>query len=161
LRSLNVIKKNIAHLDVKPENFLYEKATNTMKLIDFHRSCDWSEYDENHNINNMTDQGNGITSMKYRPPELFIKNQKKELSKIDVWSLGICLFGLLFGSFPFQLNGIDDQVLDYNFDLLEKFLYNNKDVSNNAKNLIRLILNPNPDERPSVHQVLKHNFFKL
>lgn len=48
------------------------------------------------------------TTMPYRPPELFDggvragENESIDFTKVDVWSLGCTLFGMLYGASPFE-----------------------------------------------------------
>ena len=122
-------ENQIAHLDIKPENFLLDKSKKSLKLCDFHRSIDWQ------NDSDISDTLlNQLTSVKYRPPELLNKTSRNDLTKVDVWCLGVSLFGLLFGFFPFHFSGVVDDELDYDLNQLNRYL-NESDISSEAKEL--------------------------
>jgi len=81
---------NIVHCDIKPENFVFKtKEQSVMKCIDFGMSkiSRWRKY-----FNRM----NGTPY--YVSPEV-LKGQYNEGS--DMWSLGVCLFILIYGVPPF------------------------------------------------------------
>lgn len=81
---------NIVHCDIKPENFVFlTKEQKKIKCIDFGMSkiFRWRKY-----FNRM----NGTPY--YVAPEV-LKGQYNEGS--DMWSLGVCLFILVFGVPPF------------------------------------------------------------
>ena len=83
--------KNIIHRDVKLENILLDEE-NKVKLIDFGFSIIASE---EHKLNIYC----GTPS--YMAPEIAGKVQYKG-GPTDVWSVGIILFILLCGCFPFK-----------------------------------------------------------
>ena len=68
------------------------------------------------------------------------------------------MFNLLYGKSPFPFGNTKE-----NYDNIKTgyFQFPNKrtDVSVEAKNLIRLILNPIPEQRPSPKEILAHPFF--
>lgn len=95
----------IAHRDITTNNFVVDFENEAMKivLIDFELSYDWStntEYIETQKIGN-------IGTPVYMSPEL-LSFSKYKVSRPDIWALGVCLYILKFGSFPFWNNSKKD-----------------------------------------------------
>lgn len=83
---------NIAHCDLKFENILYDEDTGELKLIDFGFSIDDPE-------NNPPTFLCGTPS--YMAPEEIMK-KNIDVFKADIWSLGVILFKMATGLFPFR-----------------------------------------------------------
>ena len=89
----------------------------------------------------------------YMAPEI-MKYQKYD-NKVDIWSLGVCLYRMVFGEFPF--NGKNQ------YDLLQKMdknkiEFNVKSVncSDDLKDLIKRMLIPDPNKRIEWIEIYKH-----
>ncbi len=94
----------------------------------------------------------------FRAPEMFSHVSYNE--SIDVWAAGCVLFTMLCGEQPFYSKYITDLI-----KLIEecKFNFNKENwnmVSLSAKDLIKKMLQSNPDERPCPNGVLKHEWLK-
>jgi len=77
--------------------------------------------------------------------------------EVDIWSIGVILYVLLFGIFPFERGDIKStynriKTCSYNFPKHIK-------VSDSAKDLINKIFNLNPIKRPALDLILNHPFF--
>ena len=155
--------KNIAHLDIKPENFLYNKSKNQIKLCDFHHSFQWRTLSEKFQ------RFYNVTSINYRAPEIpvtsdkYLKFQMGEvnvdsysLDKVDVWCLGVCLFGFFFSEFPFQKD--EEGFIHYDYSSFLKKI-NSSHISDAAKDLILCLLSMDPKDRPVMSDVISHPFF--
>ena len=141
----------ISHRDIKIENVL--KFGNSYKLCDF-----GSASSEVMNPRNETKQSllekfevyERTTTFIYRPPEMcdeycnYIVNEK-----VDVWAVGCILYTILFKIHPFQ----DAQKLT----ITTAHYYIPKEAKNYSEKIIdfiRLMLTPNPSNRPSIREVL-------
>ena len=82
-----------AHMDVKLENILLDKTFNA-KLADMGVSVDVSK------SNGQCDSRRG--TVRYMAPEVnhLLYGETYDAYKADVYSLGMCLYVLLFGEFP-------------------------------------------------------------
>ena len=93
-------------------------------------------------------------------PEVILSN--KCLKESDWWSYGVILYQLLFGIPPFFSS--DDNKLREQIINNELCFPNNSNVSQNAKNLITLLLNKNPKKRlgsnNGFEDIKTHIFFK-
>jgi serine/threonine protein kinase len=87
--------KGIAHMDVSLENILVEKNSSKLvvKLTDFGGA---QEVNPSPRILNRF-----VGKMHYIPPEVWEK-ELVEPSKVDSWSIGVCLFTLLVGCPPYD-----------------------------------------------------------
>ena len=133
----------IIHRDIKPENVLIDKD-GIAKLTDF----GWSNYVDSKEIRS-TYCGTPV----YLAPEMITEIGHDE--HLDIWCIGVLLFELLTGNVPFR--GKDLQSLNNN--ILSLKISWPKDINLDAKNLISKILKPDPEERISLVDMLKHPFF--
>ena len=90
-------EKNIVHRDIKMENILIDDNKN-VKIIDFGFSI-ISEPDKKLNI--------FCGTPSYMAPEIVSKINYKG-TPADIWALGILLFALLTGTFPFRGSNINN-----------------------------------------------------
>lgn len=139
-------RHGVMHRDLKPENFLFanKKETSPLKAIDFGLSVFFKPGEHFNEI---------VGSPYYMAPEVLKRNYGPE---IDVWSAGVILYILLCGVPPFWAEteqgvaqAIIRSVIDFKRDPWPR-------VSDNAKDLVKKMLDPDPSRRLTAHQVLEH-----
>ncbi|XP_052207744.1 calcium-dependent protein kinase 24 [Diospyros lotus] len=141
-------KNGVIHRDLKPENFLYANSSedSPLKAIDFGLSIFFEPGQRFSEI---------VGSPYYMAPEVLRRNYSAD---VDVWSAGVILYILLCGVPPFWAEteeGIAQAIvrceIDFTRDPWPK-------VSEDAKELVRGMLDPNPYSRFTVEQVLEHRW---
>ena len=138
--------QQICHRDIKPENVMFGKENdlNSIKLIDFGLSA---QHFDNISTNDY------CGTFLYMAPEQIGK--KSYSQTVDVWALGIILFMLLNnGKHPFYVKGDLKKELAHKIKKGVFKFYNN--VSFMANNLIRKLLEINPDWRYTAEKALRH-----
>jgi len=153
IRAIYYMHENkIAHRDLKPENFLFMTKDpiekNFLKIIDFGLSCKF-----------MPDQA--LTTKAGTPyyvaPQVLAGKYDQQC---DIWSCGVIMYVLLCGYPPF-FGETDADVLakvrlgNFNFNPADW-----KNVSDDAKSLIRWMLKMNPRDRYTAEQALNHEWIK-
>ena len=84
-------------------------------------------------------------------PEI-VKREKYIAQYSDIWSLGVLLYSMLYGRFPFQ--GKTQKELFDNIKNCEFEFPNDINTNENTINLIKRILVVNPNQRPSLKEIL-------
>ena len=138
---------NIIHRDIKLENFLL-KNNSIIKLIDF--GCCALLTDEE--PKRLSTCGTHL----YMSPEL-INSQPYDYC-VDIWALGVLFFELLHGYSPFGKRD-DDYNIIYSNILLNK-IKSNAELTNNCLDLLRKMLESDPDKRINIYDVINHNWMK-
>ena len=99
-------RKSIIHYDLKPANILFDEMGDA-KITDFGLSkiidliCEGTSME-------LTSQGAG--TYWYLPPECFDDNPRIS-TKVDVWSLGVIVYQMLFGKRPFGEGRSQERIL--------------------------------------------------
>lgn len=150
-------QNNIVHGDIKPENILLGNDF-APKLIDFGFSTIFDK--KNNNIIFAT-EGSDI----YSSPELKKANiNGYDGIKSDIFSLGVLLFVITVGRFPFYRSSYSDK--KYRLIMNKKFekYWSNFDkynLSNEFKDLINHLICFDPKERLSIEEILEHPWIKI
>lgn len=140
----------IIHRDLKPENLLYE-TTDEGSLIKI------SDFGLARFVPNSSFATTACGTPGYIAPEILMcKGYGKE---VDVWSVGIILYILLWGYPPF--------FSDWNSELFEqikagKFEFHSPywdDVSEEAKDLVKKLLTVDPKKRITLEEAKEHKWF--
>lgn len=147
---------NTVHLDIRLCNFVLGDD-NIIKLIDFGHSTD----------DNCENIPNEMGSIKYNSPERYGNSYNGY--KADIFSLGVCLFRMLTGDYPFPntketcphyrlfKNSPENYWKRFSVHLKK---HNKKiDLTEDALDLMFWMLEDNPNDRPDIIQVLSHSFF--
>ena len=137
----------IVHRDIKPENILLTKNKSKIKLVDFGLS-------NSYKYGTLLKTACG--SPCYAPPEMISGVDYQPLYS-DLWSCGVVLYCMLVGKLPFDDEDIKvlyKHIKAANF-VMPKFL------SNSAQDLLKKILNPNPNKRIKIEEIKKHPFYLL
>ena len=136
--------QNIDHRDLKDENILYNPVTKQIKVIDF-GSCGKLSADPY-----STFRGTDV----YIPPEYFLTGSYRPF-QASVWAIGCIAFILLNGDCPFT-----NRKAVQEFKSLEQFnpTYSNRTL---RLNFIRSCMNPNPDNRILLSDLLRHPWLRV
>ena len=137
---------NIIHRDIKPENILISED-NKLKLCDFGWAKELT----------LENRSTFCGTMEYMAPEI-VGSENYDYS-VDIWSLGILLYELLFGHSPFKANTTNNIILNIKSHELN-YDDKNKKISNSCKDLIQKLLNMNPQKRLKIKDILEHPFVK-
>ena len=145
---------NIAHCDIKPENILLDQNF-TPKLNDF----GFSQIFKGEIGDYILHQFNGGTTI-YSAPETrkaYIKGF--DGVKNDIFSLGVFLFVITVGNFPFERASISDD--KYRFIVKKNYCrfweyFSNIELSEEFKDLINNLICLNPTQRLDIDKILEH-----
>ena len=89
--------------------------------------------------------------------------EEKEYGKqCDCWSIGVLLYYLLSGEHPFMMKEDGNEEELFKKIKAAKFSFPNENwsgISNEAKDLISKLLNPNPTSRLTTQGILDHKWF--
>ena len=136
----------IVHRDLKPENLLLTKD-HILKIIDFGLS---NYFKEGQNELLYTPCGSPC----YASPEMVTGNNYDGIM-IDIWSTGIILFAMLCGYLPFE-----DKNNEKLFKKIAECKIEYPDyLSDNAVDLLKKIIVPNPRKRITINEIKKHPFY--
>ena len=146
-------ENNIAHCDIKPENILLDKNFSP-KLSDFRFSQTFKGNEGDY----MLHQFNGTDI--YCAPE----TRKAYITgfngvKHDIFSLGVLLFVITIGSFPFDRASYSDE--KYRFIVKKNYkryweYFNFVDISEEFKDLINKLICVTPAQRLGLNEILEH-----
>nr|XP_055074123.1 uncharacterized protein LOC129453774 [Misgurnus anguillicaudatus] len=132
------LDKGVVHTDLHAKNFLVQESTLSLKLIDF-------------GLGHLL-KHEGYKSFEFKgaevciPPE--IKRGRVDAIPANVWALGALLYFMVFGSYPYPFN-------KFSLDILKK----KEDLSKEICDLLRWCLAMDPDDRPTLRELLNHEWF--
>ena len=172
--------KDVIHRDIKPENLLVH-TDGTLRLCDFGFARAYSK-----GANDLTDY---VATRWYRSPELLLGTSDYGLPS-DIWAVGCIMSELLDGQALFpgetevdQLFLIQAMLGNFTSQQIATFKANSRfasftlpdvpkpentlerrfmgrKVSKRALSLLKLLLNVNPNHRPTVLEAMRHPFFE-
>ncbi|XP_021717965.1 CBL-interacting serine/threonine-protein kinase 11-like [Chenopodium quinoa] len=145
--------RGVYHRDIKPENLLLDDKW-SLKLSDFGLSAI---------IDDPTQPGPMLTepcgTVEYAAPEVIMAGRGGgyDGAKADVWSCGVVLYVLSAGFLPFDGEGDLEEMVEKmkrgEFRLLKK-------MSTGLKWLLLRLLDPNPETRISIDEIIQDKWFR-
>ena len=138
-------QKNIVHRDLKLENLPFcSPESDELKAIDFGiagMQCPTN----NDNMN--------IGSLHYMAPEVLTGRVTRVSTSVDIWALGVILYKMLFGTVPFH----GKTPMDVISNIVNKEVqFHHNSLSEEAIDLITLMLQKNHEQRPRITDVEFH-----
>ena len=153
-------RQGIIHYDLKPGNILFDEKGNA-KITDFGLS---KIVDDNEDGDSMELTSQGAGTYWYLPPECFLTEQDVRISnKVDVWSIGVIYYQMLYGRRPFGDGQSQDHILRHQTMLqaTEVNFPSKPSITEKGKAFIRHCLTYEQIDRPTVGEVCEHEYLKL
>lgn len=98
-------------------------------------------------------------TIKFMPPEMHSGENNFASPGIDVWALGVILFCMLFGQYPFDEE--DEEELIKTIIESELEIPTHACITQSAKDLLRRMLTKKPDLRINMCEIETHGWFQL
>ncbi len=139
-------QNSIAHRDLKIENMLVDLNGN-IKILDFGLS---NFYKEDETLKTF------CGSLYFAAPELLM-GRAYVGPEVDVWALGVVLYVMVCGKVPF-----DDKSLSALHEKIKRCdISYPSHLSEDCKNLLQSMINPDPKKRASITDVVNHPWLNL
>jgi len=136
-----VHSKHIAHRDVKLDNILLD-GKGQVKIADFGVSKQ---------ITPGTKMREQCGTPAYIAPEI-LRSKNGYTCNVDLWSAGVVLYAMLYGTVPFKAASMEEL-----HSLILRGVYTLKDdVSQEARDMLRGLLEINPHKRLGYEEILNH-----
>ena len=133
--------RGIVHRDIKLENILLD-LNNIIKICDF---------GVGKLIKPNTILKDQCGTPVYMAPEI-IRGEGYHGFPVDIWSAGIALYIMLSGNLPFN----KDKEHDLEYSILNNNIKEISDISEDGNNLLKNILEKDPNKRYTANQILEH-----
>ncbi|TPX35434.1 hypothetical protein SmJEL517_g02120 [Synchytrium microbalum] len=146
-------KMGICHRDLKPENCLFD-SNNHLKIIDF-GSADVvkSPFDK------VCRKSYGrCGSGPYMPPEE-LSDATYDGTKADIWACGVIYLAMVFQRFPWQTASPTDANFKAYVSAKCQCKFFDR-LADGPKNIIKSMLDPNPDLRPTIAEILENPWIR-
>ena len=138
-------KNEICHRDIRTEKILFDNK-NKPKLVGFSYS---TFYNKDKKIRD------SYGSLSYACPEI-IQNDYYNPELADVWSLGVVLYVMVCGYLPFS----EDDDEENKFLIINGKIDYPREISNKVKDLLKHMLEIDPNKRYNFQKIIKHPWFK-
>jgi serine/threonine protein kinase len=152
-------KCKIVHMDIKPSNILIDSNLSA-KITDFSISCSYADFDPE-TVVKFPFVGTG----KFIAPELIAKNNMKikDGEKIDIYSLGVSLYCLFYGMFPYKLYEVKGKDFYQILKQIQKEKLEfpkERKISNLFKDFLEKTLEKDYKKRINIKEALNHPWIK-
>ncbi|XP_048027513.1 histone-lysine N-methyltransferase 2D-like isoform X2 [Megalobrama amblycephala] len=137
---LHCLERGVFHHDIHAENFLWNKDTFRLKLIDFGCGQLFSSDGYESKIY--------IGAPLYCPPEV-LTEPRFHAVPTNVWALGVLLYKMVNGCLPFRSRREITQA---------KITFHNSTLSEECADLISQCLARDPTKRPTLEQMFQHEW---
>eukprot|EP01117_Protostelium_nocturnum_P018835 TRINITY_DN795_c0_g1_i1.p1 TRINITY_DN795_c0_g1~~TRINITY_DN795_c0_g1_i1.p1 ORF type:complete len:282 (-),score=47.52 TRINITY_DN795_c0_g1_i1:147-992(-) len=143
----------VSHKDFKLENIMVDEK-GQMSLIDFGLAYIFYNNEEEETCTDF------CGSREYAAPEVTWSDDSFSATAADVWSFGITLFCMLYGCFPFSYDAKEYQKIRESGRFPSPHFPSSSKVSEEARNLITMMLDVNPQTRITLDGVMNHPWTK-
>ncbi|KAH9850654.1 Pkinase-domain-containing protein [Lenzites betulinus] len=141
---------DIVHRDLKPENILY-------RTHEEHSDIVIADFGIAKHLHTPEEQLHSLAgSFGYVAPEVL--NKKGHGKAVDIWSTGIITYVMLCGYSPFRSDDVKELIRETTAAKIEFHERYWGNVSAEAKDFVRSLLNPDPALRPTAEEALKHKW---
>jgi len=150
-------RQGIIHYDLKPGNILFDEFGDA-KITDFGLSKIVDAPDPAESME-LTSQGAG--TYWYLPPECFVTGEQVRISnKVDVWSIGVIFYQMLYGQRPFGEGKTQDKLLaDHTMlNAQEVHLPEKPAISQAGKDFVKQCLTYDQAFRPTIAQLCENPY---
>jgi len=147
----NVHEKGVAHKDIKLENLILDPNSGIVTLIDFGLA-----YSFRKGRQHLCQDFAG--SREYAAPEIILTYGPFSAVKADIWSLGVTLYALLFGCFPFGFDAKTAETM-ISTGRHPEVTFPESEVSEEAIDLLSKMLQVDPDQRIDMESINAHPWF--
>ena len=159
LEGLNYCHRcKIAHMDIKPQNIVVDDYLNT-KLIDFSISINYKNKESNDKIK-IPFKGTPF----YMSYEVYNSDiiEYKDINKVDIYALGVFLFNIAFGCYPYNLKIEDEKDITKIKEKLKGKLEikNGNNYSSYFIDFISKLLESDINKRMSIYEAIQHPWIK-